>query len=291
MCDRDEDSLVRIKEEYRAKLLQDSSLLAYDTSQIEERIARAQALQYRLDGGDTDEKLRRRYGQSARRWETIGLDRLSACLIAAHKFDEAVKRTQEAMTKQKGIDPTVTALSRFFHGNALWCAGQQQAAEGVWNSTTGVCSPAMGLCKEPSSEHADYLELLADAGIDFDSYDEQGFSALEYAVLSRDQTATAANKDDERMIDIIDRSLRKTLAADHERKMPQSTPQGAIRAVEAEVRQRHRQANVRRYYRNILQEHLRPQLKNSLQYSHDCVHTCRDPLSEVWKAGNENGYV
>ncbi|SMR57060.1 unnamed protein product [Zymoseptoria tritici ST99CH_1E4] len=284
MCGHDEESLVRIDEEPRAKLLQDNSLLAYATSQIEERIARAQALQDRLAGGDTDEKLRRRYAQAARRWETIGLDRLSLCLIAAHNFDEAVKRTQEAMTKQKGMDPTVTALSRFFHGNALWCAGQQQAAEGVWNSTTGVCSPAMGLCKEPSSEHADYLELLADAGIDFDVYDEQGFSALDYAVLSRNQTATAANKDAERMIDIIDRSLRKTLAADHERQMPQSTPQDAIQAVEAEVRQRHRQANVRRYYRNLLQEHLRPQLKNSLQYSHDCVRMLRQQYASYLDA-------
>ncbi len=47
----------------------------------------------------------------------------------------------------------------------------------------------MVCCKEPAVEHVKYVKLMAGAGVNFDTHDEQGFSALDHATFSDTEDA------------------------------------------------------------------------------------------------------
>jgi hypothetical protein len=133
------------------------------------------------------------------------MDRLTLCHIAAGKTEDAVRVAEESQRKQARLDPTVTAFSKFYFGNALWHNGQVEEALEQWNAPSGTCSAPMALCKEPGKEHNEHLQLMANAGVNFDSYDEQDFTALDYAVLSGSLDASEA-------IQIVEEALRKALS-------------------------------------------------------------------------------
>jgi hypothetical protein len=82
---------------------------------------------------------------------------------------------------------------------------------------------------------------MADAGVNFDTYDEQGFSALDHAVLSDSPNAREA-------IPIVEKALRNALKLTSD-------------DINKEILIRKRQAEVRRQYRIIFQEHMRPVLR------------------------------
>lgn len=215
----------------------DPSLLDAAFSQLQERITRAQDLQRQISKEDPGSK----YLAMAQTWEIIAMDRLTLCYIAAGKTEAAVHLAEESQRKQSRQDPTVTAFSKFYYGNALWHDGQAEKALEQWNAPSGTCSAPMALCKEPGKEHNEHLQLMAGAGVDFDTYDEQGFSALDHAVLSDSPNAREA-------IPIVEKALRNALQLTSE-------------DVDKEILVRKRQAELRRQYRTIFQEHMRPVLR------------------------------
>ncbi|KAM0519361.1 hypothetical protein ACHAPE_003532 [Trichoderma viride] len=215
----------------------DPALLDAAFSQLQERITRAQDLQRHISKENPGSK----YLARVQTWETIALDRLTLCYIAAGKTEVAVQVAEEAQRKQLLQDPTVTAFSKFYYGNALWHDGQAEKALQQWNAPSGTCSAPMVLCKEPGKEHNEHLQLMVDAGVNFDTYDEQGFSALDHAVLSDNPHAREA-------IPIVEKALRSAL-------------QLTSKDVDKEILIRKRQAELRRQYRTIFQEHMRPVLR------------------------------
>ena len=182
------------------------------------------------------------------------MDRLTLCHIAAGNTADAVCLAEESQRKQTREDPTVTAFSKFLYGNALWHDGQQLKAVDEWNAPSGVCSSPMAFCKEPGAEFNEYLELMASAGVNFDSYDEQGFSALDHAVLSDSPDAWKA-------IPIVEDALRQGLFRNIEENYPALSKSDKQAKVEEEIAVRRRQAELRRQYRSLLQEHIRPELR------------------------------
>lgn len=226
------------------------ALLEQALRQMHERVRRARELQQHVLQVDPESPLL----DFAKAWETIGLDRLSLLHIAAGQFEDAVKAAEESQARQSRVDPTVTAFSKFFYGHALWHNGQREEALEQWNAPLGVCNSPTALCKEPTQEHTEWLRLMADAGVDFDSYDEQGFSALDYAVLS-------SNPDSQTSIPIILEALRKAISKRTRSESAASDDMDISARVDHEVALRQQQAEVRRQYRIILQERIRPELR------------------------------
>lgn len=239
----------------------DENLLQTAFAQLREGITRARDLHQSLLREDPQS----RYLAMAKSWETIGMDRLSLCHIAAGDNAEAVRVAEESQRTQIIDDPTTKAFSRFFYGKALWHNCQRDEALQQWNAPSGKCGSAMALCKEPSAEHTVYLKLLAEAGVDFDSYDEQGFSALDYAVLSDADDA-------KHMIAIIVDAFRTLLQRRFSMDCPSLDKFEEKKRINDEIATRMQQSELRRHYRAILQERIRPQLRTD---DADAIHELR----------------
>lgn len=132
-------------------------------------------------------------------WESIGVSRLVLPYIANEQPIEAINSGEQAvdMTKDASwADPTVRALCRFMFGHALLNNGKVDEAKVQFDfpgsmipGAVGICTPAIALCKEPSAEHREYLQEVIDLNVNLTAYDEQGYSALDYAVYSTDKKA------------------------------------------------------------------------------------------------------
>lgn len=215
----------------------DSDLLQQSIKQLEERVRSAQELQTKLDRLDPSSGLVR----MAKTWESIGFDRLTLCHACDGNTGEAVRcgERSRALT-QNSPDPTVKGFSRFYYGYALLRDGQRTKAMEQWEFTApdDRCASATSLCKEPSQEYRTFLKVLVDEDVQLDPYDEQGYSALDYAVYSRDSATEA----------LVIEGLRKIHTPD-------------------EVNELLREAALRKHYREIFQTYLRPALyqSNSIQ--------------------------
>jgi tetratricopeptide (TPR) repeat protein len=240
---------------------QDKNLLQIALTQLQDSITRAQNLHQAL----LRENPQSKYLGLSKIWETIGMDRLTLCYIAAGDTAEAVRKAEESQRTQLMDDPTVKAFSRFFYGNALWHNNQRDEALQQWNPPAGTCTSAMALCKEPCADHIGYLKLLVEAGLSFESYDEQGFSALDYAVLSDTDDA----KD---MVKIIVDASRTFLWQNFGTHDPPPDEVEKKKRIEDQIATRLRQSELRRHYRTVLQEHIRPQLRTG---NVDSVHNLR----------------
>ena len=211
---------------------QDRQLLQTAIAQVLERVERARTLQIKLQREDPTSKSIRK----ARTWESIGLDRLTLCYAADGDTAEAVRYgyMSTQMTKDSP-DPTVRAMSRFFCGYALLRHKERTKAMQLFNFTSpsDQCTCAIALCKEPSEEYCQYLRVMVDEGVDLERYDEQGYSALDYAVF-------AGN---EQMQDIVSSGLAKTSPLDS-----------------ASITQQLDGAHLKKHYKEVFQEHLRPEL-------------------------------
>ncbi|PPJ58345.1 hypothetical protein CBER1_04531 [Cercospora berteroae] len=232
---------------YQSTMPARPELLREAFDKLEARVLRAQKLQDRLSRDDPHSP----FVSLSLIWQKIGMDRLTLCYIAAGKASEAVLQAEASQRLQTGEEPTVTGYSRFFYGNALWHNGQPEKARHVWSAPVGVCGSVHSIRKEPTNETVGYLSLLASAGVDFDTYDEQGFSPLDYAVLSDSDDAR-------RMVDIVLNALRTSIRPGLElgARQSQGNATGNVREtfdeivtaqVEEEVSVRLRLANVRRY--------------------------------------------
>ncbi|KAI0641688.1 hypothetical protein C8Q79DRAFT_286492 [Trametes meyenii] len=211
----------------------DDSLLEVAMEQQLERINRARQLRSNAEA----HKGRPSDLEVFRTWEIIGLSRLSLCYAALGRIEEAISAAKRSLDlTDDSQDPTVTAITRLFYGRALLLAGRREEALEAFNPV-GTCTPAIALCKEPSKEHKCYLRDLVDAGVHLNTVDEYGYSALDYAVFSGD---TEAEK-------IVLEGLRRILDGDVDRQLQECL----------------QSAGLRKRYRDILQERLRPLLIQS----------------------------
>ncbi|KAI0410136.1 hypothetical protein F4802DRAFT_593005 [Xylaria palmicola] len=204
---------------------QDPTHFQVAIEQLMERVESARYLRARpLDVGKGAH-----WNTNLRHWEVIGLARLSLCLAAVGNMSEAISKALESLDVAKDItDPTVIAMSRFYYGRALLQSGRAGEASAVFN-TVDSCTPAIAFCKEPSEEHRGYLCELINAGANLDLVDEHGYCALDYAVFNGDERTQAV---------IIDSLKARLNPADIENKVIG--------------------ARVRKAYREIFQEQLRP---------------------------------
>jgi tetratricopeptide (TPR) repeat protein len=166
----------------------DESLLKEAVRLLEERVRKAQELQIRVLNDPEMAKMKGRL----RMWESIGHSRLSLAYAAMGETGRAVEHRKLTVEMSNDLpDPTVRAISRFFCGYALPNNGQREEAKAQFNFTAsnGQCTPAIALCEELSEEHRQYLKVLVDVGVDLELHDEQGYSALDYAVYADDQAA------------------------------------------------------------------------------------------------------
>jgi tetratricopeptide (TPR) repeat protein len=222
----------------------DGALLQKAIEQLWTRVNSAKDLRERLVG-------RRQY-ETVRTWEALGLHRLTLCYAADGNLNEALscgEMSQE--TTEDSSDPTVRALSRFFYGYALWRDGQRDEAVAQWEFAKAgdSCTSAMALCKEPSEEQREYLEILVKERVRMDGYDEQNHSALDYAVYCEDE--------------VTEQVVLQGLANTHS---------------ESEVLKLREEAHLRKQYRKIFQETFRKEL---MKERSDCIATMRSLYAKL----------
>ncbi|KAM7224602.1 hypothetical protein V8F06_000383 [Rhypophila decipiens] len=236
-------------------------LLNLAIDQQNERVHRAQELQRLIPEKVTDSATRALWLREAITWETIGLSRLSLYHSAQGKTKEAIQCAREALQRTvKSQDTTVLAMSRFFLGRALLLDGQREEALQNFNmldadgsaASTGRCTPAMAFCKEPSVEHREYLRQLVEAGADIRLVDEHGYTALDYAVFSGDAETEGLVLEGMRRNFA---SLRGHVVGDTIR-----SEIGHASVVEQTLAQHLADSNLRKGYRTLFQEKLRPVL-------------------------------
>ncbi|KAJ4985129.1 hypothetical protein SVAN01_09356 [Stagonosporopsis vannaccii] len=169
--------------------------------------------------------------------EAIGSGRLSLCYIAKGDHEESVRWAEKNyhLTCLQH-DATKTGFARAFLGRALLFAGRRDEALAVINAPGG-CSPVIALCNEISGEHRQYINDLIGAGADLKLRDERGYSALECTVYNGDRATTT----------IIEKGLQAQILREGGN-------------VVEEIAQLKYEAILRKGYRDIFQDKLRPVL-------------------------------
>lgn len=203
-----------------------------------------------------NERVQRAQGIGDVALEAIGQSRLSLCYIAKGDYETAVRAARQnyaLMCKQS--DSTKIGLAKAFLGRSLHIAGQDSEALAVFNQAGG-CPPIIALCKEISSEHRLYIVEMIDAGADLKMRDEQGYSALECAVYNGDEETA----------NIIRAGLRTQITREHGN-------------VQQEMDQFEYESILRKGYRDMFQDRLRPVLLRKDQSA-----TLRD-LRKTYAAG------
>ncbi|KKZ63060.1 hypothetical protein EMCG_02561 [[Emmonsia] crescens] len=211
----------------------DEALLEMAIEQLNERVHSARHIKETINS-QPDLTTRLQWLKVATTWESIGLSRLSLCYAAQGNAKQAISTALESLNiSNRSEDSTVVAMSRFFYGRALLLNRQLEEALKQFNPRT-MCTPAIALCKEPSEEHCQYLRELVDVGVDMDLVDEQGYTALDYAVFNGDAKTEK----------LVLEGLRRKLKGD----------------VERELNERQAEARIRKGYRELFQEKMRPVL-------------------------------
>ncbi|KAH7069567.1 hypothetical protein BKA63DRAFT_421242 [Paraphoma chrysanthemicola] len=169
--------------------------------------------------------------------EAIGQGRLSLCYLAKGDFEKAIstaRNNYDLMFMQN--DTSKQGFARAFFGRTLLLAGRREEALALFNPVDG-CPPIIALCKEISAEHREYITEIIAAGANLKLRDEQGYSALECAVYNGDSETTK----------IIEDGLRAQIANEGGN-------------VEVELAQLQYEATLRKGYRELFQDKLRPVL-------------------------------
>jgi hypothetical protein len=175
--------------------------------------------------------------------EAIGSGRLSLCYIAKGNHEESVRWAQKNYDLTcLQHDATKTGFAKAFLGRALLFAGRRVEAVAVINAPGG-CPPVIALGNEISGEHRQYITDLINAGADLKLRDERGYSALESTVYNGDNATTT----------IIEQGLQAQISREGGN-------------VIEEIAQLKYEAVLRKGYRDIFQDKLRPVL---LQRSED----------------------
>lgn len=219
-----------------AQMNNDPQLLELAVQQLSERVRLAKDLAISTQTRPLDPDKKAHLINSSLTWEAIGQSRLSLCFCTQGRFGDAVTAAAESLeTTLKTKDPTMIAMSYFFYGHALYLNGNLDEARAQFNSR-GACTPVMAFCKEPSEENCLYIQEMIDVGVDLDVTDDKGYTALDYAVFSGNT----------RTEQLILEGLRRTLS-NHE-------------DIASALVARHRESQVRKVYRELIQEKFRPKL-------------------------------
>lgn len=308
LLDKDQPAQQGETEEDKAR--RTGALLDDATEQIEARVRLALRLWERLDSDEKSQMMLQRYSQKPQKfrafvkqykekcetWQVEGNDRLSLCHIAKAELAkspvdaercreqalavvETSQKIQNEREKRSGEeDITVRAMSRYFHGNALWTHGRKTEAHKIWNPGEGKRGPAHALCKQPAAEYVEYVRKMALAGIDFEQRDEQDFTPLDYVYINMSD-----NPDARRMKDIIIEESLRPKFTEYYTKAPTSR-RGGERSqaqietdVEGDIADICNQSELRRCYRDVLDNFIRPALSKKTQR----------PLQEIRKRYEE----
>ena len=155
---------------------------------LKERLERARSLREKLrNPGRMDKADTRDLWNSIIAWQSAALDRLTLCYLALGDVETALKYGLKSVAmSEKQPNGTVSGLSRFHYGLALHYGGRTNEAIDVWKQTgkNDECTAAIALSREASTENIKHLQLLAQLGAGFSHHDEDGYSVLDYAVLS-----------------------------------------------------------------------------------------------------------
>ncbi|KXX75831.1 Tetratricopeptide repeat protein 28 [Madurella mycetomatis] len=247
-------------------------MLRLATEQLRERVERARRIKETPGTGGESAGPKSDAGRMAfaATQEIVGQARLSLCYAAQGNTKQAVAAALESLQLSSNLeatqkDSTLVAFSRFFYGRALLLNGQRDEALKHFNPPSPSCTPAMAMCKEPSDEHRKYLEELVDAGADMDLVDEQGYTALDYAAFSGD-IATE---------ELVLEALRRKLSGEPD--------------VEDKLKQRREDARLRRRYRELFQEKMRPILLR--HRGADALQELRRVYADTLSADEENGRI
>ncbi|KAL8886796.1 MAG: hypothetical protein Q9215_005534 [Flavoplaca cf. flavocitrina] len=212
----------------------DENLLELAIEQQTQRVERARLITASVNAQDTDRKTRAKNAKYSIKQESMGLARLSICYTALGKLAEARQKAKESLDlTYDSDDPIQIAIYHYYYGRTLLKSDQKEEALKHFNVST-IFSPAHILCLEPSEEHRGYLRELIAAGADIDREDMRGYTPWDYTIFNGD----------EKTQNIIRDALRRILPGD----------------VEQQLAQRQKDANVKKAYRELFQEYLRPVL-------------------------------
>ncbi|GIZ45887.1 hypothetical protein CKM354_000903500 [Cercospora kikuchii] len=137
------------------------------------------------------------------------------------------------LSKHDVSDVEEVAKWHYVYGRMLLLSGSHQEALVHFNHHRSI-SPAVAFCKTSSEHNRQCLRNLASVGANFERADEDGCSALDYAVINGDLEAEA----------IIVAALRSNLE----------------QKASGEIHQRLREARLRKHFREIYQELVHPTL-------------------------------
>ncbi|KAK0647102.1 hypothetical protein B0T16DRAFT_329256 [Cercophora newfieldiana] len=243
--------------------------------QLQERIQRASVIESYEDRvrGSHGSTTR---GNKARGWATTGHCRLSLCstLLASidpknrHEMLGQAEEHAETGFQRANYDTGLT-FSRFFLGRVLLQRGRKDEALEYFDAHKDekgsywypkMSTPAILFSKEHSNEHRGYLRELVDAGADLDTIDDEGYDALEYTIFNGDRASE----------DIIINGLRKRGVS------------------ESKIKERLDTAHLRKGYREIFQEKLRPLL---YQGKKDTIKNIRRVYAETIAADAQKSKV
>ncbi|KAL8723484.1 MAG: hypothetical protein Q9225_000217 [Loekoesia sp. 1 TL-2023] len=239
----------------------DETLLDLAIKQLTERVESARRTKAALSSEKADHHTKARQMNYAVTREVIGLSRLSLCYSARGNQEDSIAAAQDSLRIARTLkDCTVIAFSSFFYGRALLANGQHGKAMDQFNLPT-ACPPAIALCKEPSEEHLKYLRELLEAGVDLDVIDSSGYSTLDYAVFSGDEATQQ----------VVLACLKRKLGSD----------------ADGRISRRLTNSKLKRGYRELFQEKLRPVLLSAAD-ANEALPKLRRVYADSLAANQEN---
>ncbi|KAK4124340.1 hypothetical protein N657DRAFT_680349 [Parathielavia appendiculata] len=202
--------------------------------------------------------------REARAWKALGYARMALCYClwaAVQTNNEKEMLEKAADAGRKAVDSaglmlgSILPMARFSYGHVLLKQGHKELALDQFNNIASpwpwqAITPVMVMCKEPSDEHRGYLAEMIEAGADLDVVDPDGYTALDHAVFSGDAECET----------MLLNGLRKQLNLS-----------------DTDVAARRTEAHLRKGYREMLQEKLRPIL-----YRRDEDPDCMKKLRRVY---------
>ncbi|KAK0752883.1 hypothetical protein B0T18DRAFT_314341 [Schizothecium vesticola] len=226
--------------------------------------------------------------RQATTWESVGHGRLSLCYTALSAIgppsdrpallEAAESAAMQAVAVAKEYHTGALPMARFFYARVLLLSGQRDLALGQLMSKPsetgwGLDPPAVAFCREPSAEHRGYLAEIVASGADLEEIDSLGYTALDHAVYGGDV----------RSIEILLEGLRAQYRRLDEEKAVESPD------AERKVSERLVEAKLRKGYREILQEKIRPLLYtvNAPEQSTGVMRALRKAYAEALSSNEE----
>ncbi|KAK4100419.1 hypothetical protein N658DRAFT_473327 [Parathielavia hyrcaniae] len=222
-----------------------------------------------------EEAMRRGHGpttreREARGWRALAYGQMTLCYCLwadvktpdeEEMLEKAADAGRNAVASARAMLSSALPMARFCYGHVLLRQGHRELAlhqfnDAAWPWPEWTVSPVMVMCKEPSDEHREYLAEMIEAGADVNGVDFDGYTALDHAVFSGDAECEA----------MVLGGLRKQLDL-----------------FDIDLAARRTEAHLRKGYREMLQEKLRPILYRRNE-DPDCMKKLRRVYAETLAA-------